>query len=88
MIVKSESSLCFKRKSVFSCQIYLVSRVLRKTVCLEVKELHSERKKDCSVGEEICLLMLMETRYMCTGFVLLLEVLEKPWNLILDFKGA
>ena len=23
-----------------------------------------------------------------TGFVLLLEVLEKPWNLILDFKGA
>ena len=22
------------------------------------------------------------------GFVLLLEVLEKPWNLILDFKGA
>ena len=23
-----------------------------------------------------------------SGFVLLLEVLEKPWNLILDFKGA
>ena len=23
-----------------------------------------------------------------TGFVLLLEVLEKPWNLILDFKGT
>lgn len=22
------------------------------------------------------------------GFVLLLEVLEKPWNLTLDFKGA
>ena len=22
------------------------------------------------------------------GFMLLLEVLEKPWNLILDFKGA
>lgn len=23
-----------------------------------------------------------------TGFLLLLEVLEKPWNLILDSKGA
>ena len=23
-----------------------------------------------------------------SGFVLLLKVLEKPWNLILDFKGA
>ena len=23
-----------------------------------------------------------------TGFVLLLEVLEKPWKLILDFKGT
>ena len=22
------------------------------------------------------------------GFVLLLDVLEKPWNLILDFKGT
>jgi len=26
--------------------------------------------------------------YIITGFVLLLEVLEKPWYLILDFKGA
>ena len=26
--------------------------------------------------------------FLITGFVQLLEVLEKPWNLILDFKGA
>ena len=25
---------------------------------------------------------------LLSGFMLLLEVLEKPWNLILDFKGA
>ena len=30
----------------------------------------------------------IETEVIMTGFVLLLEVLEKPWNLILDFKGA
>ena len=31
---------------------------------------------------------LKKQRDIISGFVLLLEVLEKPWNLILDFKGT
>ena len=31
---------------------------------------------------------LKKQRDIISRFVLLLEVLEKPWNLILDFKGT
>ena len=31
---------------------------------------------------------LKKQRDIISGFVLLLEVHEKPWNLILDFKGT
>ena len=30
----------------------------------------------------------VDLQFAYSGLVLLLEVLEKPWNLILDFKGA
>ena len=33
-------------------------------------------------------LLLLKRKWSITGFVLLLEVLENPWDLILNFKGA
>ena len=53
---------------VFSCQICLVNQARKKMGCLQVKELHLERREDCLVEEETCLMMLKETRYLsCDG---------------------
>ena len=47
-------------------QNYLASLVPSKIVSLKVKEHHLEREQDCLVEEEICLMMLKETRYLCS----------------------
>ena len=42
----------------------------------------------CWILFQMCKSVFCILFYLLTGFVLLLEVLEKPWNLILDFKGT
>ena len=56
--------------------------------CLFYTLLHENPQEFCYVPLVHSFQYFGRSPLLGSGFVLLLEVLEKPWNLILDFKGT